>query len=131
MSTSEGLIMEKELIERRSEPRSLKDEYYGVNFSIDESPSVYQFLIWDTSSKGRSLLVREDSDVLEHLRIGQVLNMKYYRKDPAKPVEFLKTEIRHISRDVDGRFKGHFLVGVEILEGHNIDEKRPGHRRFA
>lgn len=115
--------MEEELIERRSEPRSLMDEYYSVNFSIEETPSVYQFLIWDTSSKGRSLLVKEDSDVLKYLRIGQVLNMKYYRKDPAKPVEFLKTEIRHISKDDDGRFKGHFLVGVEILEGHSIEQQ--------
>jgi hypothetical protein len=49
--------------------------------------------------------------------------MKYYRKDPAKPVEFLKTEIRHISKDDDGRFKGHFLVGVEILEGHSIEQQ--------
>lgn len=117
--------MEKEQLERRSAPRSIIDEYYSVNFSIDETPSVYQFLIWDMSSKGISLLVKEDSDILGHLKIGQIFNMKYYRKDTSKPAELLKTEIRHISKDDDGRFKGHYLVGVEILEGHDSDQKRP------
>ena len=117
--------MEKEQLERRSESRSIIDKYFSVNFSIKETASVYQCLIWDMSPKGISLLVKEDSDILEHLKIGQIFNMKYYKKDTSKPVEFLKTEIRHISKDDDGRFKGHYLVGVEIIEGHDLDQSRP------
>ena len=111
--------MKNGFLEKRSEPRSIIDEYYSVNLSIDKKPSIFQFLIWDMSLKGMCLLVKEDSDALNHLKIGQVFNMKYYKRDASKPAEFLKTEIRHISKDDEGRFKGHYLVGIEILENHN------------
>ena len=110
--------------EKRSEPRSIVDEYYSVNLSMDKRPSVFQFLIWDMSLKGMCLLVKEDSDALNHLKVGQIFNMKYYKRDSSKPVEFLKTEIRHISKDDEGRFKGHYLVGIEILENHNSNRQK-------
>jgi len=115
--------MKNEFLEKRSELRSIIDEYYSVNLSIDKKPSEFQFLIWDMSLKGMCLLVKEDSDALNHLKVGQIFNMKYYKRDSSKPVEFLKTEIRHISKDDEGRFKGHYLVGIEILENHNSNRQ--------
>jgi hypothetical protein len=61
------------------------------------------------------VMIRPDSDILKHLRVGDILNMKYYKNDTSKAVEFLKTEIRHITRDDTGRFKNHYLVGLSIL----------------
>jgi len=116
--------MKNGFIEKRSEPRSIIDEYYSVNLSIDEKPSVFQFLIWDMSLKGMCLLVKEDSDALTYLQVGQVFEMKYYKRDASKPAEFLKTEIRHISKDDEGRFKGHYLVGIAILENHNSHHQK-------
>ena len=116
--------MKNELLEKRSETRSIIDEYYSVNFSIDKKPSLFRFLIWDMSLKGMCLLVKEDSDVLNHLKVGQIFNMKYYKRDSSKPAEFLKTEIKHISKDDEGRFKGHYLVGIEILENHNSNHRK-------
>jgi len=116
--------MKNGFLEKRSEARSIIDEYYSVNLSIDKKPSLFQFLIWDMSLKGMCLLVKEDSDALNHLKVGQIFNMKYYKRDSSKPAEFLKTEIRHISKDDEGRFKGHYLVGIEILENHNSNHQK-------
>jgi hypothetical protein len=101
--------------ERRSEPRSIIDQYYSVEFSIRDCPFTYQYKIWDISPKGICVLVKDDSDLLNYLKVGDILNLKYYTTDTAKPIEFLKTEIRHITKDEAGHFKGLFLVGLSIL----------------
>jgi hypothetical protein len=54
--------MEDSPIERTSEPRSITDRYYNVEFSINGSAYVYQFKIWDISPKGTYVFVKEDSD---------------------------------------------------------------------
>jgi len=35
----------------------------------------------------------------------------------AYPSDYQKTAVRHITRNDQGRLKGHYLVGLEILEG--------------
>ena len=107
--------MAKQFKERRSEPRSIIDQYYSVEFSIRDCPFTYQFKIWDISRKGICVLVKEDSDLMNYLKVADILNLKYYTTDASKPIEFLKTEIRHITKYETGRFKGLFLVGLSIL----------------
>ena len=102
-------------MERRSEPRSTIDRYYSVEFSLSGCSFVYQFRIWNISTKGMCVLVKEDSDLLNHVKVGDILNLKYYTTDSSKPIEFLKTEIKHITKDEQGRFKGVYLVGLAIL----------------
>ncbi len=112
--------------EKRSEPRSIMDRYYSVEFSLSGSAFVYQFKIWDLSSKGICVLVKEDSDLLNHLNVGDIFNLKYYKNDSSQPIEYLRTEIRHVNKDDKGRFKGLYLVGLSILEDQNsIQPSRP------
>jgi len=114
--------MATNLKERRSEPRSVIDRYYSVEFSISDCAFVYQFKIWDMSSKGICVLVKEDSDLLNQLKVGEILNLKYYTTDSSKPIEFLKTEIKHITKDEQGRFKGVCLVGLSILGNQDSNQ---------
>jgi hypothetical protein len=104
-----------QMVEKRSEPREKLDQYYSVEISVRGIAYNYQFRIWNRSSKGLCVVVREDSALLEHLNVGDVLDMKYYSADAAHPTEFLKTEVRHITKDF-GPFKGHYLVGISIAE---------------
>jgi predicted proteasome-type protease len=105
------------ITERRSEPRERVDRYFSVEFVVGGTESIYQFRIWDLSSQGMCVLVKSDSDLVKHLKVGLTLDMKYHHNDISKPADYLKTEIRHITRDVSGRFKDHFLVGLSILGG--------------
>ena len=61
------------------------------------------------------VLVKEDSDILPRLKIGDTLEMKYYSADAAYSSEHKKTAIRDIAKNDQGRFKGHYLVALEIL----------------
>jgi len=106
-------------MERRSEPRSIIDQYYSVEFSLSGCSFVYQFKIWNISTKGICVLVKEDSDLLNHVKVGDILNLKYYPADSSQPGELLETEIKHITKDEQGRFKGVYLVGLSILENQD------------
>ena len=114
--------MADNLKERRSELRSIIDQYYSVELALSGCSFVYQFRIWNISSKGICVLVKEDSDLLNHVKVGDILNLKYYTTDSSKPIEFLKTEIKHITKDEQGRFKGVYLVGLSILGNQDSNQ---------
>ena len=88
--TREIEFMKYNPIERRSEDRKIINRYYTVEFLINDLKLVYQFKIWDISSKGMSLLVREDSDLLNYLKVGDRLHLRYHTADSSKPIEYLK-----------------------------------------
>lgn len=102
--------------ERRAELRVKPEKYHSVEIEVPESKCLYQFKIWDVSSKGSCLLVRDDSDVLKKIEVGDVFDMKFYPADLSQPLEILKTKIMHITPENQGRFKGHYLVGLLILK---------------
>ncbi len=102
--------------DNRTDPRGVVDQYYSVEFSIQGLELIYQFKIWNLSQKGMCVLVREDSAILEHVKVGERLKMKYYPTDLLGPVEHLETGVKHITKDDEGRFKGHYMMGLSILE---------------
>jgi len=101
--------------EKRSEPRKILDQYYSVEFSISSTLPVHQFKVRDVSPSGIGILLNESSAVLNHLEVGNVLEMKYNPSNSSDLPEYLKTEIRHITKIEQGQFKGHYLVGMLIL----------------
>jgi len=109
-------------IKRRSERRSITDQYYSVEFSVKKSIFLYQFKIYDTSSKGIYVLVKEDSGLLNHLKAGDILDLKYHKTDSLKSAELLKTKISYISKDDTERFKGLYLVGLSILKNQHPEQ---------
>ena len=104
------------VVERRSEPRKKVDLYYSVEIPISELGVVYQFKIWDTKSPSIFVVVKENSGILPWLKVGDRLNMKYYSTDSLYPLEYLDTEIRNITKHDQGPLKGHYLVGLEIVD---------------
>ena len=97
------------------------DHFHSVEFST--TGHIYQFKIWNMAPpESMCVLVREDSEILDSLRVGETLTMKYYTADSLYPIKDLETEIRDIKKKDQGRFKGHFVVGLEIVE--NGDQKK-------
>ena len=105
----------KKLEERESRPAKWVDQYYCVEFAIDGFDVTYQFKIWNKTSSDISILVKENSNVLPRLKLGETLNMRYYSTDSGRPPDNLETVIRRIKKNNQGRLKGHYLVGLELL----------------
>jgi len=97
------------------EKRSL-DEYYSVELALEGLACLHQFRIWIIPNGTMCVLVKENSEVLGSLKVGDVMRMKYYTMDSLCPTRELHTEIKHITKEDEGRFKGHYVVGLSILE---------------
>jgi len=92
------------------------DQFYCVEIPVRDK-LIYQFKIWQTESMFMSILIKDDSKFLSMVEINSKFNMKYYSEDFLYPYHELVTEIRDISLQECGRFKGHYLVSLEIIEG--------------
>jgi hypothetical protein len=101
--------------ERRSEVREFAERFHSVQFTTQGLDSFYQFKLWNISQSGLCILVREDSEVLKHLSVGDTIDMTYYLSDSQGGAEKFATEIKHITQNQDGRFQGHFLIGLSIV----------------
>ncbi len=102
--------------EKKTEPKNQPDQYFSVEISNSRTDFPYQFKLWKIASTPMCILVKEDSGILPCLKMGNRLNMKYHARDSVYPTEFRETAIRDINKNDQGRFKGHYLVHLEILE---------------
>ena len=110
---------------RRSEHRESVDQYHSVELTVSKNRIIYQFRIWNISQKGMCILLKEDSAAFDHIHVGDIIEMKYYPTESARPTEVFKTKIQHITKEDTGRFKGHFLVGLLILNKQGLMETDP------
>jgi len=99
-----------------TQPRGYLDQYASVEISNTSIDFSYHFKLWNVASAPMCILIKEDSQILSQLKEGDTFNMKYYTCDALSPAEFKETAIRHITKDNKGRFKGHYVVQLEILE---------------
>ena len=116
------LAVIKKTKETKSGLKRQMDQYFSVEFSISEHSVLHQFKIWNIPPTTMCLLVKEDSDILRGIKVGDTLKMKYYSDGSAYPSDYLDTEILHIGKNDQKRFKNHYLIGLEILESQ--DQKR-------
>jgi hypothetical protein len=107
--------------EKRYETRTVLDQYYSVEFRLKDIASTYQFKLRDISSKGLGVLVPKESEVLKYLKVGDMLDMKYLAPESAGLSQSLKTQIVHITQKDQDPFKGHFLMGLLIIEKQDFD----------
>ena len=105
---------EKETANNRSEPRAIPDQYRSVEFSLSKKDPILQFRVRDIYPSGMGILVNDGSKALKYMKVGQVLLMKYNPENSDGSPEQMETEIRHITCIADGRYRGHYLVGLRI-----------------
>lgn len=108
-----------DVAERNLESRHILDKYYSVQFSINGYAPVYMFKLRNFSYNDLCILVKEDSDVLKCLKVNETINMEYNPSASQGTGKFLKTRISDITKNNNGGFTGHCLVGLSIIEGHD------------
>ncbi|MCJ7542686.1 MAG: hypothetical protein MUO88_23805 [Desulfobacterales bacterium] len=91
------------------------NKYFSVEFSLNGMGPTYLFKLRDIPYSGLCILVKEDSVVLKHLKVGDILNMKYNPLESSCSSILLKTRIRDISKNPQGRLMGHSIAGLSII----------------
>ena len=92
------------------------DRFYSVEFRVEKAEFMYQFKIWKLPAAPDFVLVKEGSDIINWIHPGDILSMTYYSDDRAKPKQQLPTQILNICRQDVGRFRGHYMVTLGIVE---------------
>jgi hypothetical protein len=98
-------------------PKNRFRHYRSAEFRVDGLDVPYQFRIWDITPACICVLVNENSALLPRLKVGDTLKVRYYARGSSYSSNYQKSAIRHITRSDQGRLKGHYVVGLEILEG--------------
>lgn len=103
------------ITERRSEFRAKAKRCYHAEIRLVGVP-VYEVKLKDLSTRGSCILVKEDSLLINHLKTGQNVKVKYYLEDRDKPGKIFEATVKYLTKAKEGQFKGHYLVGLKILK---------------
>ena len=101
--------------EKRAEIRQKAQRCYHAEIRLVGVP-VYEVKLKDFSTKGSCILIKQDSLLINHLKIGQTVKVKYYLDDRNKPGKIFEATVKYITMQEEGRYKGHYLVGLETLK---------------
>ena len=101
-------------MEKRSAKRAIPTGFNIAEIKLTGIP-LYQFKIKDISDSGASLLVKEDSAMINHLEVGQSLEIKLHSESQAGLNGYFEAKIKHITKIEEGRYKGHYSIGVRIV----------------
>jgi len=94
------------------------DQLVSVEVLVDGVEHAHQFRIWNSEPKSMFVVVRPDCRILDRLRVGNTMKMIYHTRDTFCPTRTMPTQIRHITRENDGPFKGHCLVGLAVADNY-------------
>ena len=104
------------LTEMRSEARKQLNQYCNARFLNNGPNDTYRLKILNRASKSMCFQVKENSDILPRLKIGDALELIYHPTHSLYPCVYLEGVVRHITKRYQGRRKGGYLVGLETLK---------------
>lgn len=100
---------------KRAEPRRTQLRDYRVEIKLVGEP-IYQFRVTDVSSNGAGILIKEDSDFLSMIKVGQIVDVDFISPEGTAPSGNYKAAIKHITKLGRGKNDGHCVIGISILE---------------
>ena len=106
---------EKYPSDRRAKPRHPSTKFHSVEMKLGSLP-IYLFKLKDVSANGACFMIKEGSAILEHLKVGLILNMRFNTEDETESSEIFKSEIKYITKALEKPYTGHYLVGIMIGE---------------
>jgi hypothetical protein len=95
------------------------DECYTVELLFDGKHAARQYKVWHKATTYLCVLVEESSDILNRVRVGDRMNIRYFDTDQTVPSEYLETEVRNVKRGNRGRLKGQYLLDLDIQESRH------------
>lgn len=96
------------------------NNFYSVEFSPRDLFYSYRFRIHDISVNSIEIIIKGDSDLIDHLKKGDILDVRCYPQNLSVNPLLLKCEVIKISKEETGRFKGHCRVTFCILKACNL-----------
>lgn len=103
-----------DLAECRAEAKTILNEFYSVQFFLNDKDILYQFKLRNICSSGPCILVKYDSPVFRELQIGDILDMEYSKSEYLGASKFFKTKIT--SKSTHDLYTGHYIIELTIID---------------
>lgn len=97
-----------------SKAKNVLDEYYSVQFFLNDKGPTYLFKLRNISSNGPCILVKQDSPVFKELKVGDILDMEYNQPESLGASKQFKTQIA--SKNSHDLYTGHSIVELFIID---------------
>jgi len=107
-----------DLVEHRSEAKTILDEFYSVQFFLKSKGIFYEFKLRNSSSNRPCILIKKESPVFTELQVGDILDMKYNNPESLDASRLFKTQIT--SKKSHDYYTGYYIVELSIID--NIRE---------
>ena len=91
-------------------------EFESVEVTFDGIECSHQFRIWNSEPCSMFVLVKHSSEIMNRFKVGEVIKMKYYTNDSEGRSKTMDTKIQQIIKEEQGRFRGHYVVGLALAE---------------
>lgn len=104
------------------------DGHLRAEITISRNDLGYQFKLQEIDDHQGCFFVNENSAVLNILDVGTVLDMKYWTAEKIRLVKYVRAQIKNITRQKHEPFKGHYKVGLSILQMKGLQRVNPTDR---
>ena len=104
------------------------DGHLRAEIKISRNDLGYQFKLQEIDDRQGCFFVNENSAVLNILDVGTVLDMKYWNAEKIRLVKYVRAQIKNITRQKNEPFKGHYKVGLSILQMKGLERINPTDR---
>jgi hypothetical protein len=101
------------------------DNHLRAEIKISSDGLGYQFKLREIDDNQGCFFVSANSPVLKILDIGSVLDMKYWTADKTRTVRYVKAKINGIAKRSHEPFKGHYKIGLSILQIKDLKRMDP------
>ena len=101
--------------EKRSEHRPVTSRDYRMEIKFVGEP-MYQFRLINVTSRGASILIKDDSAFLNRIEVGQIFDVTFISPKGSNPSGIYKIQVKHISELEENIYKGHRLAGISLLK---------------
>jgi len=76
----------------------------------------HQFRIWSGDPHSMFVLVKHSPEIMDRFKVGEVVKMKDYTHGSDCRTKMMDTKIQQIIKEDQGRFRGHYVVGLALAE---------------
>ncbi|MGD8991622.1 MAG: hypothetical protein PVI00_09245 [Desulfobacterales bacterium] len=104
------------------------DGHLRAEIRISRNDLGYQFKLQEINDHQGSFFINKNSAVLNILDVGAVLDMKYWTAEKIRLVKYVRAQIQDITRQKHEPFKGHYKVGLSILQMKGSKRVNPADR---
>jgi uncharacterized protein YfbU (UPF0304 family) len=104
------------------------DVHLRAEIKISRNDLGYQFKLQEIDDHQGCFFINENSVVLDILDVGTVLDMKYWTAEKIRLVKYVRAQIKNITRQKHKPFKGHYKVGLSILQMKGFKKINPTDR---